>query len=708
MTAVKEIGVKPLLVQAGKSGLKAGALGFSLDAGIQAYQFTQHRDEMDWGQALRTAAGWAGGGILAAPVAMALARGLGREFMVQGVRRSIMADFVRPVAVGVGSGTAGAVGMYGGDLAYQYAANGFDASKVDTTFHPQMLAAGVGLGGMHGARQGVHAVVDGHSPRPGSSSERMAEGRRIVQEAYRAPDMKQVRPISPDQLAARSDAAQMAQLRAVLGGDGGGVPRHVAEAARPEAGVTPPSRGGGAGPVTPTGDGGTTSGGGSGPRGGGTGARPAEAGGPRTAAGTATEAAPRAGVNESGSAADTGAKPAAEQRDQAANPHADAAPPKLGRVVEAPPDPAPERGHVRQVDPESGSGGSAGAGRPEPAAAGETGTGVKVPQPKFSTGSGEGQGPGSVQDPIVPPEPEPILNSPESTSVATDPVLPGVVELRSFYPTQSSTTPIAPDMDSDPALLPVPATEPGGGDRRPGAPDGVGRDGDQDGEQGEEHDPNALPEIVEPRRNESDPTRKPYIYIPGRSEPGEDDPPVWTLPPPAYYPDPVRHSVDPLISATYPSPQDRSLDYELPDPGYMTNPHDPGPPEPDIPPDAIPALHRTPAMNPHGPPNTPIVPPHPPLPGEPGSDEPRQGQPAEFGPTPNFTALPPPHLPETPAGRPPSPVRRNGMPHRRIRKIPARPPVSTADCLTRTRPRARRSARCGRSSRAARSSATST
>ncbi|MGW5386507.1 Fic family protein [Nocardia sp. NPDC003963] len=597
VTAVKEIGVKPLLVQAGRTGLRAGMAGAALDAGIQAYQLTGHRDSMNWAQTARMAAGWAGGGVVAAPVGMILSRGLGREFMVAGGRRSRVADFVRPVAAGVGAGAAGAGGAYLADLAFQYVVGGFDAGEVNTTFHPQMLAAGVALGGLSGARQRVlsvaegdsshPAVVDGHSsrPAPGDGGYETGTARNGTARELDIPSRDGGfgdRPLDPGRLELRSaeqhaaswNEMELARLRALLGGNGGG------------DGPALPS--GGPGPVTPPGGGGASPGGGPGGGGttfGGAGGGPATAGGgTRMAVATLTDTATRA--RTSGAGAEPGAKPTPEPRARAVEQQADIPAPQTQRMTEPPPTPAPDRGYIHHTEQLRGV----------------------VPDPSHEsppTTSADGAGSASV----------PVAggNSVDSGG----PILPGHNN-NEDEPNSRPAPPNSPDSPNEPDV----------------------------------DSPNTLPATVDQQRHQSEPTRQPYIYNPGRSSPNEDDPLEWAPPSPSYIPDPQRAHADPPPPATFPSPQDRPPDYEIPAPGYVTDPHDPGPPQPDIPPDAMPAIPHTPATPPDESSNTPVTPLHPPLLGDPDSDRSEPRQPAEFGPAPESTVTAPLHLPALPGGRP--------------------------------------------------------
>ncbi|GAA5067131.1 glycerophosphodiester phosphodiesterase family protein [Nocardia callitridis] len=155
--------LKPYLKQIGIAGLKMGLQGAGIDGLIQAYQMgSGHRDTFDWKQNLRTGVEWGAGGIVGAPVGMVAGRMLGK---------TALSPFMRGTLTGAIGGVAGGFGMYGAGIGWQ-AASQFvstghvDWGKVDMTFHPQLLAAGVGLGVIHGARSGAHM---GNAPRAGMS-----------------------------------------------------------------------------------------------------------------------------------------------------------------------------------------------------------------------------------------------------------------------------------------------------------------------------------------------------------------------------------------------------------------------------------------------------------------------------------------------------------------------------------------------------------
>ncbi|GAB0104454.1 hypothetical protein JMUB6875_34280 [Nocardia sp. JMUB6875] len=158
------------------SGLGAGAMGAGLDAGTQLIQIMEgHRDDgFDLKQTFQTSLQWGVGGAVGAPFHTKLGNVLKETRLPSKLGGAI--------AGGVG-GLAGAGGMYGTGLATQLYDNGGDWSKVDKTFHTQLLIGGLAMGaggganhglqGGHGAPSdiaaGTKSIPDGsasHSPAP--------------------------------------------------------------------------------------------------------------------------------------------------------------------------------------------------------------------------------------------------------------------------------------------------------------------------------------------------------------------------------------------------------------------------------------------------------------------------------------------------------------------------------------------------------------
>ncbi|WP_455749875.1 WXG100-like domain-containing protein [Nocardia tengchongensis] len=161
----EKLATKPLLNTAlqygGKSivaGLGAGAMGAGLDAGTQFIQILEgHRDDgFNLKQTFQTGLQWGVGGAVGAPFHAKVGD------LLRDTR--LPSRLGGAIAGGVGGGM-GAVGMYGTGLATQLYDNGGDWSKVDKTFHTEMLIGGLAMGVGGGANHGM----DGHGA-PGDTA----------------------------------------------------------------------------------------------------------------------------------------------------------------------------------------------------------------------------------------------------------------------------------------------------------------------------------------------------------------------------------------------------------------------------------------------------------------------------------------------------------------------------------------------------------
>ncbi|MFE3756919.1 hypothetical protein ACFXO9_21670 [Nocardia tengchongensis] len=161
----ERLATKPLLNTAlqygGKSivaGLSAGAMGAGLDAGTQFIQILEgHRDDgFNLKQTFQTGLQWGVGGAVGAPFHAKVGD------LLRDTR--LPSRLGGAIAGGVGGGM-GAVGMYGTGLATQLYDNGGDWSKVDKTFHTEMLIGGLAMGVGGGANHGM----DGHGA-PGDTA----------------------------------------------------------------------------------------------------------------------------------------------------------------------------------------------------------------------------------------------------------------------------------------------------------------------------------------------------------------------------------------------------------------------------------------------------------------------------------------------------------------------------------------------------------
>lgn len=130
-------------------GVTAGGMGAGLDAGIQGLQMMMgHRDDgFDLKQTFQTSLEWGAGGLLGAPV-HAVVGGLIKK-AAPGLHPKLGGFLAGSVG-----GSAGAVGMYAAGLGVQRYDTG-NWNDVDKTFHWQLLAGGMGLGGIGGAAHGL-------------------------------------------------------------------------------------------------------------------------------------------------------------------------------------------------------------------------------------------------------------------------------------------------------------------------------------------------------------------------------------------------------------------------------------------------------------------------------------------------------------------------------------------------------------------------
>lgn len=176
---VKKIAIRTLTELATKQGLeqvglaagKAGLQGAAIDAGLQGLQIAMgHRDDgFDLKQTLRTGLEWGAGGLLGAPVGMAVGHAMAKAALSDAVRamghdnpwaRGLLRPEVRSMTSGVfGGALGGSVGMYGAGIAWQlgeHLANPHDPNYqgIDWTYHPGLIAAGAGMGALHGVKGG--------------------------------------------------------------------------------------------------------------------------------------------------------------------------------------------------------------------------------------------------------------------------------------------------------------------------------------------------------------------------------------------------------------------------------------------------------------------------------------------------------------------------------------------------------------------------
>lgn len=141
------------------TGLGAGAMGAGLDAGTQFIQILEgHRDDgFNLKQTFQTSLMWGVGGAVGAPFHAKVGE------LLKDTR--LPSRLGGAIAGGVGGGV-GAVGMYGTGLATQLYDNGGDWSKVDKTFHTELLIGGLAMGAGGGAN---HGLQNGHGA-PGDTA----------------------------------------------------------------------------------------------------------------------------------------------------------------------------------------------------------------------------------------------------------------------------------------------------------------------------------------------------------------------------------------------------------------------------------------------------------------------------------------------------------------------------------------------------------
>ncbi|WP_227998539.1 ATP-binding protein [Nocardia australiensis] len=167
---------KTLLKQLALATGKAALTGAALDAGIQGYQvLAGHREDFDVKQTVRTGLEWGGGGLLGAPVGMAAGNALAKVAVSDAVRnlsarnlfgRALLSPNVRGVLSGVAGGAiGGSAGMYGAGIAFQAGdhllnPNDLDWKGVDWKFHPGLIAAGAGMGALHGPKAGAEQRLE--------------------------------------------------------------------------------------------------------------------------------------------------------------------------------------------------------------------------------------------------------------------------------------------------------------------------------------------------------------------------------------------------------------------------------------------------------------------------------------------------------------------------------------------------------------------
>ncbi|WP_330183378.1 hypothetical protein OHB26_06845 [Nocardia sp. NBC_01503] len=152
-----EKAVQPLATRATQAAVKAvgagivtGVMGAGLDAGTQAIQIMNgHRDDgFDLKQTFQTSLQWGAGGLVGAPFHGIVGNALKDTRLNSRLGGTI--------AGGIGGGI-GAVGMYGAGLGTQLYNSHGDWSKVDKTFHSQLLIGGLAMGAGGGANHGLHS-----------------------------------------------------------------------------------------------------------------------------------------------------------------------------------------------------------------------------------------------------------------------------------------------------------------------------------------------------------------------------------------------------------------------------------------------------------------------------------------------------------------------------------------------------------------------
>lgn len=155
------VGMRTLLKQIAKqvviAGLKGFGMGVAMDVGTQGIEMLEgHRDDgFSLSEAMQTGFEFGVGAMVGAPVGMGASKLLG----------DAVSPFMNKMISSVAGGAAGGVGMYGAGIAWQVgdqlAHGNFDWNKVDTSFDPQLLIAGAGMGGLHGLKEGIPDLVRG-------------------------------------------------------------------------------------------------------------------------------------------------------------------------------------------------------------------------------------------------------------------------------------------------------------------------------------------------------------------------------------------------------------------------------------------------------------------------------------------------------------------------------------------------------------------
>ncbi|QIS17795.1 glycosyltransferase [Nocardia terpenica] len=155
------VGMRTLLKQIAKqvviAGLKGFGMGVAMDVGTQGIEMLEgHRDDgFSLSEAMQTGFEFGVGAMVGAPVGMGASKLLG----------DAVSPFMNKMISSVVGGAAGGVGMYGAGIAWQVGDQlvhgNFDWNKVDTSFDPQLLIAGAGMGGLHGLKEGIPDLVRG-------------------------------------------------------------------------------------------------------------------------------------------------------------------------------------------------------------------------------------------------------------------------------------------------------------------------------------------------------------------------------------------------------------------------------------------------------------------------------------------------------------------------------------------------------------------
>ncbi|MFE6862792.1 hypothetical protein [Nocardia sp. NPDC057668] len=200
------------------AGVGAG-LGGLMDGGIQAGQIMAGRrdDGFDVRQFVKTVTEWGAGGAFGAPAHSLLGAGIKRVPSLT----SKPAMLTEGLA-GAGAGAVGGVGMWGAGIGNQlYDFHNDKITKVDYSFHKEMLIGGVVLGGGGAARHAsVAAKHDGSAPYAGDgatkppTNEHAADPKRVADVGDR--DVAKIhksisRDLHPDAAGRYSDAGQQAR-----------------------------------------------------------------------------------------------------------------------------------------------------------------------------------------------------------------------------------------------------------------------------------------------------------------------------------------------------------------------------------------------------------------------------------------------------------------------------------------------------------------